>query len=123
MFRFEAIRALFQALAAVKRFVGCRKPLIEMLLHPGFAGALFGADVLEFFASAIAPIDCTGCSSNRAVIVPLSSDFQTAAGCADKDREFAGGFTGCGIEVTATCSVVAEPMMRAGGGPEMVAEL
>src|ERR1051326_5254800 len=79
---------------------------------------------LEFFgSSAIAPIDCTGCSSNTGRYrVPLSSDFQTPPLAAPtKNVIFQDGSRTPAI-VEMRPLIVAEPMFRA-PSPEMVAEL
>src|SRR5262249_24718418 len=78
----------------------------------------------EFFgSSAIAPIDCTGCSSNTGRYrVPLSSDFQTPPLAAATKSVILPD----GSRVPAIAEIrpliVAEPMLRA-PRPEMVAEL
>src|SRR5204862_1814731 len=78
----------------------------------------------EFFgSSAMAPIDCTGCSSNTdRYRVPLSSDFQTPPLAAPTKSVILPD----GSRVPATAEmrplIVAEPMLRA-PRPEMVAEL
>jgi len=79
---------------------------------------------LEFFgSSAIAPIDCTGCSSKTGRYrVPLSSDFQTPPLAAPTNRVTLPD----GSRVPAIAEmrplIVAEPMFRA-PRPEMVAEV
>src|SRR5205807_9202550 len=78
----------------------------------------------EFFgSSAIAPIDCAGCSSNTGRYrVPLSSDFQTPPLAAPTKSVILPD----GSRVPAIAEmrplIVAEPMLRA-PRPEMVAEL
>src|SRR3954463_10586030 len=78
----------------------------------------------EFLGSiAIAPIDCTGCSSNTGrKRVPLSSDFQMPPLAAPTKRVILpdGSFTPAIAEIRPL--IVAEPMLRA-PRPEMVAEL
>src|SRR4030095_1356398 len=79
---------------------------------------------LEFFgSSAIAPIDCTGCSSNIArYLVPLSSDFQTPP-LAEPTKSVilpVGSCTPAMQEMRPL--IAAEPMLRA-PSPEMVEEL
>jgi len=79
---------------------------------------------LEFFGSrAIAPIDCTDCSSNTGRYrVPLSSDFQTPPLAAPtKSVIFPDGSRFPAMAETRPL-IVAEPMLRA-PRPEMVAEL
>src|SRR5881296_4715540 len=77
----------------------------------------------EFFGSrAIAPIDCTGCSSNTGRYrVPLSSDFQTPPLAAPTKSVILPD----GSRVPATAEmrplIVAEPILRA-PRPEIVAE-
>ena len=78
----------------------------------------------EFFgSSAIAPIDCTGCSSNIGRNrVPLSSDFQTPPLAAPTKSVILpeGSRTPAMVEMRPL--IVAEPMLRA-PRPEIVAEL
>src|SRR5919109_2864764 len=79
---------------------------------------------LEFFgSSAMAPIDCTGCSSNIGRYrVPLSSDFQTPPLAAPtKSVILPDGSCTPAIQETRPL-IAAEPMLRA-PSPEMVAEL
>src|SRR5213596_3752739 len=78
----------------------------------------------EFFgSSAIAPIDCTACSSNIGRYrVPLSSDFQTPPLAEPTKRGvFADGLGTSGMEEDGSV-IAAEPMLRA-PSPEMLAEL
>src|SRR5919198_3590061 len=78
----------------------------------------------EFFgSSAIAPMDCTGCSSNTGRYrVPLSSDFHTPPLAAPTNSVILPD----GSRVPAIAEmrplIVAEPMLRA-PSPEIVAEL
>src|SRR5215468_6705305 len=79
---------------------------------------------LEFFgSSAMAPIDCTGCSSNIGRYrVPLSSDFQTPP-LAEPTKSVIlpdGSCTPAMQEIRPL--IAAEPMFRA-PRPEMLAEL
>src|SRR6266853_1406987 len=78
----------------------------------------------EFFgSSAIAPIDCTGCSSNIGRNrVPLSSDFQTPPLAAPTKSVILpeGSRTPAMVEMRPL--IVAEPMSRA-PRPEIVPEL
>src|SRR4029077_11521180 len=78
----------------------------------------------EFFgSSAIAPIDCAGCSSNTGRYrVPLSSDFQTPPLAAPTNSVILpDGSRGPGMAEMRPL-IVAEPMLRA-PRPEIVAEL
>src|SRR5262249_9530304 len=79
---------------------------------------------LEFFgSSAIAPIDCTGCSSNIGRYrVPLSSDFQTPP-LAEPTKSviFPAGSRPPAIQEMRPL-IAAEPMLRA-PSPEMLDEL
>src|SRR5436853_7828582 len=79
---------------------------------------------LEFFGSiAIAPIDCTGCSSNTGrKRVPPSSDFQMPPLAAPTKRVILpeGSFTPVIAEMRPL--IVADPILRA-PNPEIVAEL
>src|SRR5437667_4338001 len=78
----------------------------------------------EFFgSSAMAPIDCTGCSSNTGrKRVPPSSDFQTPPLAAPTKRVIFP--EGSLVEAIAEIRplIVAEPMLRA-PRPEIVAEV
>src|SRR5262245_35981563 len=78
----------------------------------------------EFFgSSAIAPIDCTGCSSNTARYrVPLSSDFQTPPLAAPTNSVIFPDRSRVPAIEEMRPLIVAEPMLRA-PRPEMVAEL
>src|SRR5881227_21101 len=79
---------------------------------------------LEFFgSSAIAPIDCTGCSSNIGRYrVPLSSDFQTPPLAEPTNKVILpeGSRTPAIAEMRPL--IAADPMLRA-PSPEMLAEL
>src|SRR5205814_10420721 len=79
---------------------------------------------LEFFGSiAIAPIDCTACSSNTGrKRVPASSDFQMPPLAAPTKRVILpeGSFTPSTAEIRPL--IAADPILRA-PSPEMVAEL
>src|SRR5207244_8879779 len=79
---------------------------------------------LEFFGSiAVAPIDCTGCSSNTGrKRVPPSSDFQRPPLAAPTKRVILpeGSFTPVIAEMRPL--IVADPILRA-PSPEIVAEL
>src|SRR5437588_7374889 len=79
---------------------------------------------LEFFGSiAIAPIDCTGCSSKTGrKVVPLSSDFQTPP-LAAPTKSVILPFASCTpARAEMRPLIVAEPMLRA-PRPEIVDEL
>src|SRR4029453_13404574 len=78
----------------------------------------------EFFgSSAIAPIDCTGCSSNTGRYrVPLSSDFQTPPLAAPTNSVIFPDGSRVPARAEMRPLIVAEPMLRA-PRPEMVAEL
>src|SRR6266496_2705535 len=78
----------------------------------------------EFFGSrAIAPIDCTGCSSNTGRYrVPLSSDFQTPPLAAPTNNVIFPDVSRVPAMAEMRPLMVAEPMFRA-PSPEMVAEL
>ena len=78
----------------------------------------------EFFgSSAMAPIDCTACSSNTGRYrVPLIVGFpNTATGRADKERDLA-RWLAHSRDAEMRPLIAAEPMLRA-PRPEMVAEL
>src|SRR4026209_1129106 len=79
---------------------------------------------LEFLGSrAIAPIDCTGCSSNTGRYrVPLSSDFQTPPLAAPTKSVILPDGSRVPASAEMRPLIVAEPMLRA-PRPEMVAEL
>src|SRR5262245_24748184 len=78
----------------------------------------------EFFgSSSIAPIDCTGCSSNTGRYrVPLSSDFQTPPLAAPTNSVILPDGSRVPAIAETRPLIVAEPMLRA-PRPEMVAEL
>src|SRR5215470_3717700 len=78
----------------------------------------------EFFgSSAIAPIDCTGCSSNTGRYrVPLSSDFHTPPLAAPTNSVILPDGSRVPARAEMRPLMVAEPMLRA-PRPEMVAEL
>src|ERR1044071_8383976 len=78
----------------------------------------------EFFgSSAIAPIDCTGCSSNTGRYrVPLSSDFQTPPLAAPTKSVILPDGSRVPAMAEMRPLIVAEPMLRA-PRPERVAEL
>src|SRR5581483_9693516 len=79
---------------------------------------------LEFFGSrAMAPIDCTDCSSNTGRYrVPLSSDFQTPPLAAPTKKVILPEGSRFPAMAEMRPLIVAEPMLRA-PRPEMVAEL
>src|ERR687888_2726803 len=78
----------------------------------------------EFFgSSAIAPMDCTGCSSNTGRYrVPLSSDFQTPPLAAPTNSVILPDGSRVPAIAETRPLIVAEPMLRA-PSPEMLAEL
>src|SRR6266550_6260522 len=78
----------------------------------------------EFFGSAaIAPIDCTACSSNTGRYrVPLSSDFQTPPLAAPTNSVILPDGSRVPAMAEIRPLIVAEPMLRA-PRPEMVADL
>src|SRR6185295_300725 len=74
-------------------------------------------------SSAIAPIDCTGCSSNTGRYrVPLSSDFQTPPLAAPTNNVILPEGSRLPAIAEMRPLIVAEPMLRA-PRPEIVAEL
>src|SRR4029453_7420047 len=78
----------------------------------------------EFFgSSAIAPIDCTGCSSNTGRYrVPLSSDFQTPPLAAPTNSVILPDASRVPAMAEKRPLILEGPMLR-GPGPERVAEL
>src|SRR5689334_18683986 len=78
----------------------------------------------EFFgSSAMAPIDCTGCSSNTGRYrVPLSSDFHTPPLAAPTNRVILPDGSRVPAMAEMRPLIFAEPMLRA-PRPEIVAEV
>src|SRR4029453_13245555 len=78
----------------------------------------------EFFgSSAIAPIDCTGCSSNTGRYrVPLSSDFQTPPLAAPTNNVILPDVSRPQAMAEMRPLIAADPILRA-PSPEMLAEL
>src|SRR5438132_2874480 len=77
----------------------------------------------SFGSSAIAPIDCTPCSSNTGRYrVPLSSDFQTPPLAAPTNNVILPDGSRVPAMLEMRPLIAAEPMLRA-PSPEMLAEL
>src|SRR5436853_4385444 len=93
--------------------------LLRVQLSPVPTQTFFGF----FGSSAIAPIDCTGCSSNTGRYrVPLSSDFQTPPLAAPMKSVILPEGSRVPAMAEMRPLIAAEPMLRA-PKPEIVAEL